>query len=393
MYVTYGTGFVTYFYASGQFGIQPSAFLTACAAAIAFTAGFRLPVLQRSVLMLITLLFGRVVAALLIGGGSRDVPSGVILTYGASATFAVAVLVGIRSRRVFRFCCWIPPAAVWSICVALNLWEWKNPGYFSNVNGRSSGWLENANVSALAIVLTAPLLIARGLPMFAALAIGALSFLGIYTTLSRGGVILLLSAGMVYLATSLRLRLSGLTLPTMFACAIAFVLFSLVRFDRAYSDTNVETRETQITGRSSLDVTSDARYELLISNVGAFLKRPLSGYGWGASLDDRFQPHNQFLGVAIEFGVVGLLLYFVAIFCLAVECYRGGPLIFAGWVTLFGSSFFSHNLLEDKSFLFAWIVLARLADIGTKKKGSPKGSVTTRCRGTSVLDAPCPAVR
>ena len=71
-----------------------------------------------------------------------------------------------------------------------------------------------------------------------------------------------------------------------------------------------------------------------------------------------FAPHNQFLGVWLDNGLGGVLLFALGMGALFVSAFRRNLIWAVGVGGLILQTVVSHNLLESKPFLVTWILLA-----------------------------------
>src|SRR5262249_55024332 len=81
-------------------------------------------------------------------------------------------------------------------------------------------------------------------------------------------------------------------------------------------------------------------------------------------------PHNQAVAVWLDNGLFGLFLFVAGLICLVRESYRANPFLLAGCVPLVAEVGFSHNLLENKSYLFSWLMFTGLAWHARRRKVS-----------------------
>jgi len=270
---------------------------------------------------------------------------------------------------------------------AMNYWEWLNPGYFSTVAGRSAGLLTNANVSAYSIALMLAAILATGVPRAFAYTLISIAAIGIFFTLSRGGAVSWILVVGVYILTTFEARTRSLVTALVLLAASALLIFYLISsIGLSVTSTDVRSRFALFSGRiESLDINDSSRLDLFWESVDGIKNAPLFGYGtFGATGGFLFRPHNEFLGVWLDNGIVGIVLFVWAIGSLGWECYRAGkPPLFVAYVGLLSTIPFSHNLLEDRSFMLAWVtcaVVARAARITRAERAAsikPQPAVAT----------------
>jgi O-antigen ligase len=246
---------------------------------------------------------------------------------------------------------------------AINAWEWSNPGFFSTVEGRSAGLLGNANASAYSIALMLGAILAAGVPRALAYTLISIAGIGIFFTLSRGGAVSWILVVGVYILTTFEARARSLAIGFVLLAASAAVIFYLIAsMGLSVGSADVRTRFDVFSGRfDSLDINDSSRVDVFWDAVEGIKKSPISGYGtFGGGL--LFRPHNELLGVWLDNGIIGIAMFVSAVWFLGWECYRARrAVLFVGYVALLSPIPFSHNLLEDRSFMLAWVTCAALA--------------------------------
>lgn len=266
-------------------------------------------------------------------------------------------------------------AAVAGFDVALYGFDLANPGNlvppgFPGSNpGRAAGFHINANEAGSALVAAAIVLLARAPARFRGLVLFVL-FAGVAATFSRSAIIL--SILLVLFASRSGLldrRQLGVLLTAVPLLALALV--SLYGFMLTLPGVDIENINGRLlwfaTGGSEVDDSASSRIQAAMAALEMFLDAPILGQGFAASLRDRtMEPHNMYLMVAAEQGVVGLAVYAVFLYLIfargravlrgpGVDVHRterGMALVaMAGFIAI--QSLFSHNILDQPTFFVA----------------------------------------
>jgi hypothetical protein len=142
--------------------------------------------------------------------------------------------------------------------------------------------------------------------------------------------------------------------PAALACVLVAVLMATEgdRVMHLLDQGGLLTAETS--ARLRLEEGDSGRIGLARDAWRGFLAAPLVGNGLGATVDS----HNQFLTLAGDHGVVGLVLFPALALALALANPAAVP--FA--VALLVAGLFSHNLLDDRGTLLA-IALAAAREV------------------------------
>jgi len=260
------------------------------------------------------------------------------------------------------------------LAVALNLYEVVFPMTFSDIPGRASGLYTNVNQSGAALVLG--LVVGAGaLPprwrVPFALAVGV----GILATVSRSAIL-----GWALVLTLWAMR-RGHRGPAFLAAAIllaagALLLLSpawpqvqLALEERGVLTENVRERLDLFGGGELDDASTLERRQVAALAWSVFGDRPLAGAGTGASTEPPFElgPHNMYLAMMVDHGVIGLFLL-PTLLLAAVWGARSSRMFyvvpFAVFLAFWG--FFSHNVLEERYILLAVAFVA--ADVAGQRR-------------------------
>lgn len=200
-------------------------------------------------------------------------------------------------------------------------------------DGRMTGVMGESNQDAAFVALFIPglaalMMTARGLWRFVWLA-GLIFSLGVIVlTASRGAYVALLCAGMVGFALFKRYfpvgkmiaAASGATIITV----IVFAVLSIEYGDLLYKRLVGDTVSSDMVGASSgrLEIWSDA-LRLMMENPLTFI----TGYGWNVywALPTRLSPHNHYLSLWFNVGLVGLICGTLLLVFVAREAFRAIP--------------------------------------------------------------------
>ena len=240
--------------------------------------------------------------------------------------------------------------------------EFMGMAKFSAIIGRLAGFGSHPNCPgiygnlALGVIFTLQPRFGRDMCLI------GLSLAMMGPTLSRSAIALLAGITIVYLIIHGRKHLVGL----MISAAIAIPLVSIgvvVLSTSALSqgtgkNTNVEERLKAILEFDTEKVGSPERLKDLMDAVEAIDKSPLigtgTGYGTGGS---PLMPHNQFVGLWLDHGILGPLLYAGLLIGLSVRCLlqRGNGAFCL--IPLWGLAPASHNLTDTPAYWLALIAV------------------------------------
>jgi O-antigen ligase len=186
-------------------------------------------------------------------------------------------------------------------------------------------------------------------------------------TLSRGGMILLAVAFLYYGIVSWR------TGPHRYAMNLSILLVAIAVIVPLYSLTGLGTTVysaendhlqllTGLLGGDTASLTNDSRVALARHFTDLISDRPILGYGTGLAMSYATGPHNMFLTLWLENGIVGLSVYLMAlIVCLLHFRMIADSRAQAFCLAVLISSFFSHNLLSSRPMFVTLGLLSAMA--------------------------------
>jgi O-antigen ligase len=234
-----------------------------------------------------------------------------------------------------------------------------------SVLARGAGFYINPNrageAALLFLVLSLPLL-----SLHLRVALFILVGLGVFFTFSRAAI---LGWFLLCIASRNTRQLPGyfIFVPIIGFIAVLLVGSFLEFFLRTYlgldSDiANIIDRLAFFQGGGSSDFSSNERSEMVVAGLQLFAENPFFGSGAGATSVWQYSagPHNQFVAIAAEFGLVGLILWLsIILIIFACPSLKSQNLhIIAACLTIF-FSFFSHNILQSGYWLIGFVLLCR----------------------------------
>lgn len=263
-------------------------------------------------------------------------------------------------------------ADLYELFVEANVW--------SIAPGRSAGFYTNPNVSSACLVGYAALfLITRAGDLdWRDYAVMGLVFLGVASTFSRSGVLLMfLVFGVCYYMRMRTIAVSFLYAVLLFVILITIFLVYILPTVGLSDD--AEHRLTSLLGGTAKADFEEERAGIARYAWGLFLQNPLTGVGVRSSLmmESGHGPHNTYISLAMDMGVFSLIAFVVLL----------GRMLWRGWrrtalesrhaafavplfVWLFFYSFFTHDVLYDSHgiMLIAFAVSWPEAD-ATNRRG------------------------
>lgn len=293
--------------------------------------------------------------------------------------FLLAAHLGLRKQ--LRGSLALGSLTVMLMGVATNVIELFVQGnIWSIAPGRAAGFYVNPNTSASCLVGYGIVYYAFRPRELRHADLPVLGFLcaGVFATFSRTGyVMLFLPAVMCYLVRAD----FTITWKSVFRFAIvlaATVLFLVIFVDVVipHIDLNREAsrRLETVLGLTFSQEYSKERAGLAEEAWNLFLQSPVTGAGVGTAASMKLGPHNMFAAVALDYGVMGLLIYVLMILRLVWAGFSGledrqiASLIIAIAVWLATLSFASHHVLGDSPIIF---LLAISASVSSRRRSSP----------------------
>jgi O-antigen ligase len=277
-------------------------------------------------------------------------------------SYPVILFVGavLGLRRDLRGSVTLAVFTVIVVGVALNLFELLvHNNLWSTAPGRSAGFYVNPNGSSAALALFGILYFTfrqDSYRRFDVLVL-ALIFAGVLATFSRGGFLLFFICVFACLISRTGVRLSWATVRTGVALALGLALVGLLAFSVVLPQLSL-TQDAAIRLQSIEDNAlvrdyGTDRFGGVTYAWAMFRESPMTGVGVLSSLEMEDGPHNMLAGLAMDMGVIPLLLYvwlILRMIWLGVSGLRGPTAVSGAWLVglwLLGFSFSSHNVIYD----------------------------------------------
>lgn len=281
--------------------------------------------------------------------------------------FALSVCVSVMCRRELIWRRTLTTAM--GIVVLSILWDSIYPGTFSELTTRAAGFGVNPNTGGAMVAL----LLIGALPWeeggFHPLTLMTLGVAGagVFLTLSRSA---LLCWGLVSAAYFLRtLIVRGASSSTVMMLAAAPLLIYATAAGEWARNTfpmlqQSHQRIEAFLGGDAMDHADDSRVHLVEEFYEMAMERPW--LGWGTGLNSAYEEgaHNIFLARWVENGIAALAalgLLIVGTYRLGSRAHSPEAKVLAAYILAQG--FFSHNILEDKTVLIMWGVVAGRASL------------------------------
>lgn len=265
------------------------------------------------------------------------------------------------------------------------------PGTFSTADGRAGGFQENPNVAAIAVMMLLAVSVRydRAHPLDLLLILTAA--VGVFATLSRGGMmqLSLFLANYLYLTGRGR-RLRQLALTPVVAVTMAAAALGVADLITSSSDMfqteNAQRRLATFTGENETVYETDtARLSLIPQYMALIDRHMLFGYGTGFSRSLPLGPHNSYLDFWVNNGFAGLLLYLWLLLALLSLCWarRFWPgFVFTQIALLAGM--FTHDVIHLGVFLMlSGLVLG--VSWGTATRATPAGLADRLAEGGAAV--------
>lgn len=259
------------------------------------------------------------------------------------------------------------------ISVFNNIYEFIDPFAFFPIDstigvfGRSAGFYLNPTISGGAIVLGVILSLSI-VPKVYRMWYIFFSFIGVFLTFSRSAIV---GFVLVYLIMTLKKQLHF-----KYLVFIPIILFTVISLSLPFLINYVETTYGRDSGNiinrtmwfvapsAHKDYSQSERQAVAEKAFKMFAENPFLGDGLGSTIhwDARVSTHNIYLTNMAEFGLLGVLIYPLLIYFIIQKARHESKttaFVFAIFTLFIG--FFSHNILDEFYFLFAFSLMANMS--------------------------------
>jgi hypothetical protein len=207
-----------------------------------------------------------------------------------------------------------------AICSILNIYEFLfAQNTWSTATGRSAGFFRNPNVSAFAILGSFLVAYEMHPRIYRTLIYMTfpISVIGIIVTFSRGAIVTAIALAIVVATrnkAALRTAIPVLLLITLTTIIVTPLIIQYYESTDLLSDDAI-LRIESIVNFDFSDDSSDGRSNLVGLYTDLFLDNFISGYMpfYSISLQDGLGPHNNYLGLGVDFGAVIVLIFIYSI--------------------------------------------------------------------------------
>lgn len=208
------------------------------------------------------------------------------------------------------------PALVTSVstvilCVVSLIAEWLGFFDFTIVDGRFSGFAGDPNRACVVMNLMLGVFLIINKRFWPNIGMIALTAVGVFPTLSRGGLMILTLITFSYIFLNLHRHFGKILITAGAAVPVILLGIGLLATkgsENGKKDSNVEARMSAIFGGEVSGLQSNDRMKDLTDGLEAVASAPITGIGTGAGTNF-YQPHNQFISLWIDLGLIGPALY------------------------------------------------------------------------------------
>lgn len=261
------------------------------------------------------------------------------------------------------------------------LYEALGMAKYSQINGRFAGFLTQPNDAIIVLCLMLGIVLTLNRHFWQSAATIAVGAVAVGLTLSRSGMMVFALMIMVWLLMNLRQNFGKIVIvvaASVPAIIAGVALLTQMASSRNFgTDKNAKDRIEAIFGGSTDKMESGERMKDLNDAWEAVTQQPVFGHGTGCA-SSHWQPHNQWVAIWLDIGVMGPLMYLSVLVFISARCAMAKGEGVLTVIPLWGFSVFSQNLVEMAGYWFCAGVATTLL-------------TTARFRLTLRKPAPTPA--
>jgi len=361
----YVTNLITYTYAEGKFPVRPAHFMLLLGMLNLLWLLPQKPDFTKTTILIILLAASRAFdAALLQRFVAAEEHGAMVMGLGASLFMAIviAATAGVLYKTSWRPAIWAATLSIFIIAGSV-IGEYFGYGKYTNVDGRPSGHLGDPNNACIVMLLMLGVVLSTSKHFWFNVFMIAVTSAGVFPTLSRSGMLVLVLIIAAYVVFNLRqyfLRFVVLGLAAIPVIAAVAGLLLAKANEGGKSDDNAKGRIEAIFEGDMSEMASNDRVLDFQTSLEGILKHPLTGYGAGAG-SNLYNPHNQLLSAWIDLGLYGLVLFGAILFFIGIKSVLSG---FKGiYVVIPVLAFvpFSQILLDNYAYCYAMAIAAVVA--------------------------------
>ena len=264
---------------------------------------------------------------------------------------AVALLVLCTERG--------PKIIQWAAIVIIVLGSgsilYESAGYadYTNIKGRPAGFIGQPNEAIIMVCLMLGIVLTLNENFWLNALVIGIAAVGVAVTLSRSGMLIFVPLVLSYMTINLRKHFAkvaiiiGISIPLAIA-GIAMLAESAASRNFG-TDKNTKERIEAIFGGNTDKMESAERMKDLTDGWEAVGESPVFGHGTGCA-SSHWQPHNQWVAIWLDIGVLGVVLYAITLIGITARCVMAGGKGFLCLMPLWGFSVFSQNLVETAGY-------------------------------------------
>lgn len=229
----------------------------------------------------------------------------------------------------------------------------------STVPGRAAGFAGDSNDACMIMTLMLAVFLTLSRAFWLNLGFICITAIGVLPTLSRGGMLSLMLIALTFAILNLRQHATKLLLAVAVFVPVAGLMVGLLINSTntgGVVDQNAKKRIEAIFGGDVENMHSDERMKDLTDGWEAAQAHPLVGLGTGAGTM-LYQPHNQFVSLWIELGILGPVSFVAILGIAAIKVLRCGGRGLYILVPLVLYIPLAQSLLDNYAYLYAAFVL------------------------------------
>jgi O-antigen ligase len=379
------SGAMACLYDHGQMPLKPRDFTLGLVAVNLFLVMFNRPSFRPATLLLLLI------------PTLRLLDSGVLkryINYGlGDHSIAVMILANVWLVTVVAMCMlatenWRAVALRAAIAVIILdsgsvLYEALGMATYSQIGGRYAGFLTQPNDSIIILCLMLGIVLTLSDRFWLNAAIIAIGAVGVGLTLSRSGMLVFIAMVGLWLVLNLRRHFGKIALlvaASVPAIAVGIAVLTQMASSRNFgTDKNAKERIEAIFGGNTDKMESAERMKDLNDAWEAVTESPIVGHGTG-SASSFWQPHNQWVGIWLDLGVGGVLLFASVLIFLSARCAMTKGKGVLAIMPLWMFTVFSQNLVEMAGYWFCAGVAMNMVTSGrfriTLRRSSPAPAST-----------------